>query len=195
LHGLGSDRSAPSAAPTSMAAAVDVVTLPSGPLRLLADGTTWDTAGAAGPRFGVPSPVRLLAAVDGTVMAVDAGGTIAATPSPSAGAPGGGSLALPAGVTVVDAALFAGTHSGLALDSAGALHAFGGAEPALAAMPSTWTLPSSPAALTLAGSAQAPAGILTDASGDWQTFGSLLLLPDASFGGAAFDPMTGLPVR
>jgi len=195
LHGLGGDRSTPSAAPASVAAAVDVVTLPSGPLRLLADGTTWDQAGAAGPRFAVPSPVRLLAATDGTVMAVDAGGAIAASPSASGGGQGGGSVALPAGVTLVDAALFAGTHSGLALDSGGALHAFGGADAALATMPSTWTLPGPPAAMTLAGSAQAPAGILTDASGDWQTFGSLLLLPDTSFGSAGFDPMTGLPVR
>jgi len=57
------------------------------------------------------------------------------------------------------------------------------------------TLPGQPAAMTLAGTAQAPAGILTDASGDWQAFGSLLLLPDANFGGPSFDPATGLPVR
>ena len=188
VHGLGGDRTSPSAAPTSVAPAVDVVTLPSGPLRLLADGTTWNGAGAAGPRFAVPTPIRLLAASDGTVMAVDAGGAIAgagATVAP----------ALPAGVIIVDAALFPGTHSGLALDSGGALHAFGAAGPALAAIASSWTLPGQPAAITLAGTAQAPAGILTDAAGDWQTFGSLLLLPDASFGGPAFDPMTGLPVR
>ena len=61
--------------------------------------------------------------------------------------------------------------------------------------PSSWPLPGQPAAITLAGTALAPAGILTDASGDWQTFGSLLLLPDATFGGPSFDPMTGLPVR
>jgi len=47
----------------------------------------------------------------------------------------------------------------------------------------------------LDGTAQAPAGILIDASGDWQPFGSLLLLPDAGFGGPVFDPMTGLPIR
>jgi hypothetical protein len=188
LHGLGADRTTPSVAPASMAPAVDVVTLPSGPLRLLADGTTWDRGGAAGPRFAVSSPVRVLAAADGTVMAVDAGGGIAGTGAHLA-------PALPAGVTVVDAALFPGTHSGLALDSTGAVHAFGGGDPALAALASTWTLPGQPAAITLAGTAQAPSGILTDASGDWQAFGTLLLLPDASFGGAAFDPMTGLPVR
>jgi len=56
-------------------------------------------------------------------------------------------------------------------------------------------LPGQPAAMILAGAAQAPAGILTDASGDWQTIGSMLLLPDGSFGGPAFDPMTGLPIR
>jgi hypothetical protein len=188
LHGLGADRTTPSGTPTSVAPAVDVVSLPSGPLRLLADGTTWDKAGAAGPRFAVSSPVRVLAARDGTVMAVDAGGGIAGTGAHVA-------PALPAGVTVVDAALIPGTHSGLALDSAGAVHAFGGADPALAALASTWNLPGQPKAITLAGTAEAPAGILIDASGDWQTFGSLLLLPDASFGGPAFDPMTGLPVR
>jgi hypothetical protein len=102
---------------------------------------------------------------------------------------------LPAGASVVDAALFAGTHSGLALDSSGAVHAFGGADAALAAIPTTWTLPGQPAAMTLAGTAQAPAGILIDASGDWQAFGSMLLLSDSSFGGPAFDPMTGLPVH
>ncbi|HYR13679.1 MAG TPA: M23 family metallopeptidase [Mycobacterium sp.] len=188
LHGLGRDRPATAIAPTSLASAVDVVTLPSGPLRLLADGTTWDVAGTAGPRFAVPAPVRLLAASDGTLMAVDAAGAIAGSGASVASA-------LPAGTTVVDAALFPGTHSGLALDSSGALHAFGGADAALAALPTMWTLPGQPAALMLAGTAQAPAGILTDASGDWQAFGSMLLLPDASFAGPAFDPTTGLPVR
>jgi hypothetical protein len=195
LHGLGRESATPSVAPTSLAAAVDVVTLPSGPLRLLADGTTWNSAGIAGPRFPVTTPMRLLAASDGTVMAVDAAGAIAASPSPSGGGQGGGRVTLPAGASVVDAALFAGTHSGLALDSSGAVHAFGGADAALAAIPTTWTLPGQPAAMTLAGTAQAPAGILIDASGDWQAFGSLLLLPDSSFGGPAFDPMTGLPVH
>jgi hypothetical protein len=195
LHGLGRESATPSVAPTSLAAAVDVVTLPSGPLRLLGDGTTWDSAGTAGPRFPVAAPIRLLAANDGTVMAVDDAGAIAASPSPSGGGQGGGRVTLPAGASVVDAALFAGTHSGLALDSSGAVHAFGGADAALAAIPTTWTLPGQPAAMTLAGTAQAPAGILIDASGDWQAFGSMLLLPDSSFGGPAFDPMTGLPVH
>jgi hypothetical protein len=75
------------------------------------------------------------------------------------------------------------------------VHAFGGSDAALAAMPAGWNLPGQPDAITLAGTPQAPAGILTDASGDWQTFGSLLLLPDATFGGPVFDPTTGLPVR
>ena len=195
LHGLGRERAMPSVAPTSPAAAVDVVTLPSGPLRLLADGTTWNSAGIAGPRFAVATPMRLLAASDGTVMAVDAAGAIAASPSVSGGGQGGGRVSLSDGASVVDAALFPGTHSGLALDSSGVVHAFGGADAALTAIPTTWTLPGEPAAMTLAGTAQAPAGILTDTSGDWQAFGSLLLLPDASFAGPAFDPMTGLPVR
>jgi len=188
LHALGQDHVTPAVAPTSLAPAVDVVSLASGPLRLLTDGTTWDSAGAAGPRFAVPTPVRLLAASDGTVIAVDAAGAIAGSGTSVA-------AALPAGTTVVDAALFPGTHSGLALDSSGAVHAFGGADAALAALPTMWTLPGQPAAMTLAGTAQAPAGILTDASGDWQAFGSMLLLPDASFAGPAFDAMTGLPVR
>jgi len=188
LHGLGRDGGIPAVAPASLAAAVDVVTVPSGTLRLLADGTTWNSAGAAGPRFAVATPTRLLAASDGTIMAVDAAGAIAGSGASVASA-------LPAGAGVVDAALFPGTHSGLALDSSGAVHAFGGADAALTSIPTAWTLPGQPAAMTLAGTAQAPAGILTDANGDWLTFGSMLLLPDASFAGPAFDPMTGLPVR
>jgi hypothetical protein len=188
LHGLGRDRATAAVAPASLTPAVDVVTLPTGPLRLLSDGTTWDSAGTAGPRFSVATPVRLLVASDGTVMAVDAAGAIAGSGASVASA-------LPAGTSVVDAALFPGTHSGLALDSGGAVHAFGGADAALAAIPTAWTLPGQPAAMTLAGTAQAPAGILTDANGDWQAFGSMLLLPDSSFGGPAFDPMTGLSVR
>ena len=187
IHGLAGERPVVSTPPASTAAAVDVATLPSGTLRLLADGTTWTGAGAAGPRFAVSAPVRLLAATDGALMAVSADGTIA----------GGTSVAsaVPAGATVVDAALFPGTHSGLALDSTGAVHPFGGADAALAVTPSSWTLPDKPLAITLAGTAQSPAGVLTDASGDWQVFGSLLLLSDATFGGPVFDPATGLPVR
>jgi hypothetical protein len=99
------------------------------------------------------------------------------------------------GATVLDAALFPGTHSGLALDSTGAIHAFGGVDAAVAVTPSSWTLPDQPAAITLEGTPESPAGVLTDASGDWQIFGSLLVLPDSTFGGPAFDPATGLPVR
>ena len=185
VHGLAGERPIVSAAPASAAAAVDVATLPSGPLRLLADGTSWTSTGGAGPRFAVNSPVRLLAAADGTPIAVGADGTISATPS----------VSLTAGASVVDAALFPGTHSGLAFDSSGAIHAFGGADAALAMTPSSWTLPDQPAAITLGGTAQSPAGVLTDASGDWQVFGSLLVLSDATFGGPTFDPVTGLPVR
>lgn len=188
LHGLAADRTLVSAPPASVAAAVDVASQPSGSLRLLADGTTWNAAATAGPRFAISAPVRLLVAADGAVLAVDAGGAIAGSGTSVASA-------LPAGASVVDAALFPGSHSGLALDTSGAVHAFGGADAALTVAPPSWPLPGQPAAITLAGTALAPAGILTDASGDWQTFGSLLLLPDATFGGPAFDPMTGLPVR
>ena len=195
IHGLGGEHPVVSAPPASSVAAVDVATLPSGPVRLLADGTTWTSTGAAGPRFAVRSPVRLLAASDGALVGVGADGTIATSASPSAGVQSGGSVSLPAGATLVDAALFAGTRSGLALDSTGAVHAFGGVDAAVAVTPSSWTLPDQPAAITLAGTAQSPAGVLTDASGDWQIFGSLLVLPDGAFGGPAFDPATGLPVR
>jgi len=187
LDRLGGDRSPAAGLPASLAPAVDASQSGSGTVRLLADGTTWSDVGAAGPRYPVNAPVRLLTAGDGAQLVVGADGTIA----------GGTSVAsaLPAGATLVDAALFPGTHSGLALDSTGSLHVFGGADAALAALPSSWTLPGQPSGIALAGTAQAPAGILTDASGDWQTFGSLLLLPDATFGGPIFDPTTGLPIR
>jgi hypothetical protein len=194
LDPLGGDGSAPTTAPSSMAAAIDVATLPSGPLRLLADGTTWDSAGAAGPRFALQLPMRLLAAGDGTLTAVGAAGSIAESAA-SGGGQHGSNMSLPSGTSLVDAALFNGTHAGLALDSTGAVHAFGGADATLGAIPATWSLPGQPAAITLGGTPQAPAGLLIDASGDWQTFGSLLLLPNSRFGGPAFDPMTGLPVR
>src|SRR6059058_269248 len=76
VHGLGGSAPIPNAPPASVAAAVDVATLPSGPLRLLADGTTWNSSGLAGPRFSVKAPVRLLGASDGSLIAVDAGGSI-----------------------------------------------------------------------------------------------------------------------
>ncbi|HEX9096877.1 MAG TPA: M23 family metallopeptidase [Candidatus Dormibacteraeota bacterium] len=191
IHALAGERRIVSAPPASTAAAVDVATLPSGQLRLLADGTTWTGTGTAGPHFAVSAPVRLLAASDGAVMAIGATGAIASSGSGQAG----GTVSLPAGATVVDGALFPGTHSGLVLDSTGTVHAFGGADAALPVTPSGWTLPGQPAAITLGGTAESPAGILTDASGDWQVFGSLLLLSDATFGGPAFDPVTGLPLR
>lgn len=99
------------------------------------------------------------------------------------------------GATIIDAALFPGQGSGLMLDNFGTMHSFGGADAALAFAPASWTLPAAPAGLALAGSPAAPAGIVTDSAGDWQTFGSLLLLPAAMFHGAAFDPATGLPIR
>ena len=187
IHALAGVSPVVAAPPASAAPAVDLASLPSGPLRLLADGSTWTSTGTAGPRFAVSNPVRLLAASDGALMAVAADGMIA----------GGTSVAsaLPAGASVVDAALFPGSHSGLALDSSGGLRAFGGADAALPMTPSSWTLPDQATAITLAGAAQSPAGILTDASGDWQVFGSLLVLPDAVFGSPAFDPATGLPLR
>jgi len=187
LDAVGRDRAPVPAPPASLAPAVDVSWSNSGAIRLLADGTTWTDAGTAGPRYAVSSPVRLLAATDGALMVVDADGAIAGGT--------GVASALPAGATVVDAALFPGGHSGLALDSTGGVHAFGGADAALAAMPASWTLPGQPGGIALSGTAQAPAGIITDSSGDWQTFGSLLLLPDATFGGPTFDPTTGLPIR
>jgi hypothetical protein len=187
IHGLAGERSVVAAPPGSTAAAVDVATLSAGPLRLLADGTTWTGTGTAGPHFAVSAPLRLLAATDETLVVVGADGTVAGTT--------GLAPSLPAGATLVDAALFPGTHSGLALDSAGGVHAFGGADAALPVTPSSWTLPDKPLAIKLAGTAQSPAGVLIDASGDWQTFGSLLALPDATFGGPAFDPTTGLPLR
>ena len=187
LLGIGGQPRPMTAAPASLSPAVDVAASAAGDLRLLADGTTWTDSGAAGPRFAVSSPVRLLAPADGGPMVVGADGTIAGGP--------GLASALAVGATVVDAGLFPGTHAGLVLDSTGAVHAFGGSDAALAAMPADWTLPGQAGAITLAGTPQAPAGIITDASGDWQTFGSLLLLPDATFGGPVFDPTTGLPIR
>jgi hypothetical protein len=187
VGGLGGDGAPVLAAPASVAQAVDVSLSGSGTVRLLADGSTWSDSGTAGPRYGVSSPVRLLIATDGAQLVVAADGTIA-------GATGMAS-ALPAGTTVVDAALFPGTHAGLTLDSTGGVHAFGGADAAVAAVPSSWTLPGQPAGISLAGTPQAPAGIITDSSGDWESFGSLLVLPDATFGGPVFDPTTGLPLR
>ena len=191
VQGLAAVRTAAVTAPASTAAAVDIASMNAGSLILLADGSTWNVDGTPGPRFPTSAPVRLLAALDGTPIAVDAGGGVSL---PSAGTVWQ-AVPVPEGARVVDAALFPGTHGGVTIDSTGSMHAFGGADAALAIAPSSWTLPSQPAAITLAGSAQAPAGIVIDASGDWQTFGSLLLLPDATFDGPVFDRSTGLPIR
>ena len=190
VQGLGGIRTAAVTPPASSAPAVDLATTSTGSLILLADGSSWNVDGTAGPRFPTSTPVRLLAALDGTPIAIDAHGSIAL-----AGGPPADSIALPEGSTLVDAALFPGSRGGLAIDTGGALHTFGGADPALAADLSSWTLPGQPAGIMLAGSSQAPVGIVTDASGDWQSFGSLLLLPDTTFSGPLFDRSTGLPIR
>lgn len=191
VQGLAGVRTAAVTAPASSAPAVDIATMNTGSLILLADGSSWNVDGSPGPRFPTTAPVRLLAALDGTPIAVDAGGGIALPAAANAQE----TVAIPEGSRVVDASLLPGTHGGLVLDDSGAVHAFGGADPALASALPSWTLPSRPAGITLAGSAQAPAGIVIDASGDWQTFGSVLLLPDATFGGPLFDRSTGLPIR
>ncbi|HVH64987.1 MAG TPA: M23 family metallopeptidase [Candidatus Acidoferrum sp.] len=190
VQGLAAVRAAAVTPPASTAPAVDMATMNTGSLILLADGSSWNVDGTPGPRFPTTAPVRLLAALDGTPLAIDAHGGIGL-----AGGPLADSIALPEGTTLVDAALFPGSRGGLAIDNGGSVHTFGGADPALAAALSSWTLPSQPAGITLAGSSQAPAGIVTDASGDWQSFGSLLLLPDRTFGGPLFDRSTGLPIR
>jgi len=191
IEGLGGNRTVAVTPPTSPAPAVDVATTNTGSILLLADGSSWNIDGTSGPHFGISAPVRLLASTTGHVTAVQTNGATVLAGSAQPGA----ALSLPAGASVMDAALFPGMDSGLMLDSLGGLHAFGGTDAALAAAPSSWTLPAQPAALELAGTVQAPAGILTDATGDWQTFGSLALLPDAIFRGPVFDPTTGLPVR
>src|SRR5437764_6470542 len=68
LHGLGGGAGISNAPPASVAAAVDVAALPSGPLRLLADGTTWSSSGTAGPRFALKAPVRMLGSGDGSIV-------------------------------------------------------------------------------------------------------------------------------
>jgi hypothetical protein len=189
LHRLAGGSPEASVTPASSAAAVDVVTRAAGTVRLLSDGSTWTADGTAGPRLAVAAPARLLAADDGTLIAFGMDGSVAE----SSGARS--RVGIAPGAVLVDAALFPGTHSGIVLDSSGDLHAFGGADAALSAVPGGWSLPAKAGSLTLAGSAQAPAGLITDSSGDWQVIGSLLLLPDAVFSGPAFDPTTGLPVR
>ena len=190
IEGLGASLTAPTASPASIAPAVDIATTDSGSLVLLADGTTWSGDGTQGPRFKVNAPVRLLGGLGGTLMAIGSDGGVAL---PNGGAAPG--VYIGNGATITDAALFPGRASGLMLDNFGTIHAFSGADAALPFTPGSWTLPQPPAGLALAGSPEAPAGIVTDAAGDWQTFGSLLLLSAAMFHGPAFDPATGLPIR
>jgi hypothetical protein len=183
LHGLGTAAPA-SPTPDAAPAAVDVAA----GLRLFADGSTLDSAATAGPRFAVGQPVRLLALGDGSWAAVGAGGAIA-------GASWTASVTPDEASTIQDAGLFPGTHTGLALDTAGSLHTFGDVGDLLKRLPDQWTLPADPAGIALAGSPQAPAGLLFDQHGDRLAFGSLLLLPASLFAGPTFDPETGLVVR
>jgi hypothetical protein len=159
-----------------------------GGLRLFADGSTLDSAATAGPRFAVGQPVRLLALADGSWAAVGAGGAIAGTGWRASVTPDEASL-------IRDAGVFAGIRAGLALDSAGSLHAFGEVGDLLNRLPDQWTLPADPAGIAVAGSPQAPAGLLFDQQGNRLAFGSLLLLPAGLFAGPTFDPETGLVVR
>jgi Peptidase family M23 len=196
LHDLGAIHNLIAASPTSAAPAADVATNGDGLLRMLADGTTWNADGLAGPHFPLNNAVRLLSVVNGGLLAMGSDGSMASAASVRATqAQRAGSLSLGTGVTLIDAGLFPGSNAGLAIDNTGTVHPFGGADAAMTAVSTTWNLPAPAAGIALAGTPQAPAGIITDTSGDWQTFGSLLLLPDASFGGPVFDPTTGLPVR
>jgi hypothetical protein len=195
VYPLGNAPPIPYATPASKAPAVDLAMTPAGSLRLLADGTTWFASGAPGPRFNLTSPVRLIAADDGTLLAFGADGRTATATASASAARAGERITLPTGVTISDAALVPGTHAGLALDSTGLVHAFGGANPALSVAPSSWPLPGSPGSLVLGGSAQAVGGVISDGSGDWQAFGTLLLLPPGVFGGPLFDATTGLAIR
>jgi hypothetical protein len=196
VWGLAGTPSIPLSRPGSQAAAVDLAQTPSGSLRLLADGSTWYADGSTGPRFNLPGPMRLLSLSDGSLMMLGADGrTASSRPAAGAGVSGAHAVGLTSGSTLVDAALFPGSASGLAIDSSGVLHPFGGADGALIRAPSSWSLSAQPAGLVLAGSVEAPAGILSDSSGDWQIFGSMLLFPDAVVSGPLFDPTTGLPVR
>lgn len=183
LHGLATGAPA-SPTPEGKPEAVDLA----GGLRLFADGSTVDSSGGAGPHFAAAQPIRLLDAGDGSWLAVGAGGSITGTTWNASVTPDEASH-------VQDAAVFPGFRAGLALDSAGSLHGFGDVGDLLKGLPDQWTLPADPAGILLAGSSLAPAGLLIDARGDRQAFGSMLLLPDGWFAGPTFDPATGLVVH
>src|SRR5207302_10227847 len=137
-------------------------------------GTTRSSSGQSAPPFALAAPVRALGSGDGSIVAVDAAGAVAVAPSPAAGAGRVvGSVSLSAGASLVDAALFSGSHAGLALDSAGALHAFGATDPELATVASGWMLPGRPVAIALGGTPRAPAGALRDGSGDGRPLGTM----------------------
>lgn len=183
LHGLGT-RVPPAPVPDGTPVAVDVA---SG-LRLFADGSTLDATGTAGPHLPAAQPIRLLSASDGSWLAVGARGAITGTAWSAAVTPDEAS-------SVRDAALFPGTRAGLAIDSVGSLHSFGDVADLMKGLPDQWTLPADPAAIALAGSPQAPAGLLLDMQGNRQAFGSMLLLSAGLFAGPTFDPETGLVIR
>jgi len=168
---------------------IDVVMDQGNLLVLLADGTVWSStteAPVSRPRMAAAG--RLLNGSGGLVVAGARGVTVSDRPVEL-------SPALAEGVTLVDAAVFSRGGGGLALDSDGQLHAFGVSATALTPAPAVWPLPDLPAGVALAGSANAPAGLLFDARGRRQPFGSVLLLPDSLFRGPTFDPVTGLVVR
>jgi hypothetical protein len=183
LHGLGAKAPA-SPTPDGAPIAVDVAN----GLRLFADGSTLDATGAAGPHLPAAQPIRLLAVNDGSWLAVGARGAITGTAWSASVTPDEAS-------SVQDAAVFPGTRAGLAIDTAGSLHSFGEVSDLMKGLPDQWTLPADPAGIALAGSPQAPAGLLLDVLGDRQAFGSMLLLPADLFAGPTFDPETGLIVR
>jgi peptidase M23-like protein len=191
IEALGGNRTVAVAPPASTAAAIDVARTDTGSILLLADGTSWNIDGTPGPRFVLNDPVRLLAGASSNLLAVDANGAIVL----AGGSQPGPGANLAAGAAIRDAALFPGSNGGLMIDSFGGLHAFNGADGALIMAPSSWTLPTAPEGIELAGTPDAPAGIISDSSGDWQTFGSLAMFPDRIFSGPVFDPATGLPVR
>ncbi len=190
LHGVGAAATPAVTPPVAGGGPMDLVMQPAGPLLLLADGTTWSSQGGFGPRFKAGTPVRLLQVGDGGLLVLDAHGVLTAdknlslSPSPSSV------------VSLVDAGVFQTGNGGLTLDSDGSVHAFGDAASIpISLLPGAWVLAGAPTGIALAGTARAPAGLLLDAKGGRQPFGSVLLLPDSLFTGPTFDPLTGLVVR